>query len=290
VAHRYHGRRKTLQYLVKWKGYPASDNTWEPIDQIHAPDLLKIYHRRNPLTSIKATLVQRSNQLDYPPHHPSLLSSICTSPNLYDSAAATPVHVAPTGPTTPLNTLSTSRHIAHTSTSAPCASNGSPTVSRSDVISTTPTSSDTHPLAASAPRPCQTTLPALTYAISAPKPPSAKLPSPFISQPTYLPINDPSPAQHVDEDSLTNTTYVSMNALTTSDESKSTSANTAIFDQTGYKISPAIPSSCITARASMHRSPTTYQSQSPGDLLSRFLKHVHPSHALQTRSFNLAVG
>jgi hypothetical protein len=40
----------------------------------------------------------------------------------------------------------------------------------------------------------------------------------------------------------------------------------------------------------MHKSPATYQSRSPGDLLSRFLKHVHPSHILRTRTFDLAVG
>jgi hypothetical protein len=48
--------------------------------------------------------------------------------------------------------------------------------------------------------------------------------------------------------------------------------------------------SCITAQASMHKSLATCQSQFPGDLLSRFLRHVQPSHTLQTRSFNLAVG
>jgi RNase H-like domain found in reverse transcriptase/Integrase zinc binding domain/Chromo (CHRromatin Organisation MOdifier) domain len=31
------GRCKTLQYLIKWKGYPESDNTWEDADQIHTP-------------------------------------------------------------------------------------------------------------------------------------------------------------------------------------------------------------------------------------------------------------
>jgi hypothetical protein len=29
-----------LQYLLKWKGYPESDNTWEPIKQLHAPNLV----------------------------------------------------------------------------------------------------------------------------------------------------------------------------------------------------------------------------------------------------------
>jgi hypothetical protein len=26
-SHQHHGRRKQLQYLIKWKGYPESDNT-----------------------------------------------------------------------------------------------------------------------------------------------------------------------------------------------------------------------------------------------------------------------
>src|SRR6266446_2462921 len=43
VAHRQHGRSKQLQYLIKWKGYPESDNTWEPADQVHAPEIIKHY-------------------------------------------------------------------------------------------------------------------------------------------------------------------------------------------------------------------------------------------------------
>src|SRR6266481_5185525 len=43
VAHRQFGRSKWLQYLIKWKGYPKSDNTWEPADQVHAPELIKHY-------------------------------------------------------------------------------------------------------------------------------------------------------------------------------------------------------------------------------------------------------
>src|SRR6266436_7734072 len=43
VAHQTFGRSKCLQYLIKWKGYPESDNSWEPADQVHAPDLVKHY-------------------------------------------------------------------------------------------------------------------------------------------------------------------------------------------------------------------------------------------------------
>ena len=43
VAHRHFGQSKRLQYLIKWKGYPESNNTWEPADQVHAPELIKHY-------------------------------------------------------------------------------------------------------------------------------------------------------------------------------------------------------------------------------------------------------
>jgi hypothetical protein len=33
-----------LQYLIKWKGYPESDNTWEPVDNVQAPLLIRKYH------------------------------------------------------------------------------------------------------------------------------------------------------------------------------------------------------------------------------------------------------
>src|SRR6266403_2675999 len=43
VTHRQFRRSKRLQYLIKRKGYPESDNTWEPADQVHAPELIKHY-------------------------------------------------------------------------------------------------------------------------------------------------------------------------------------------------------------------------------------------------------
>src|SRR6266404_3338284 len=54
VTHRQFGRSKQLQYLIKWKGYPESDNTWEPADQVHAPDLIKHYHSAATHQSSKA--------------------------------------------------------------------------------------------------------------------------------------------------------------------------------------------------------------------------------------------
>ena len=41
--HRFQGRRWQLQFLLKWVGYLEADNTWEPQDQVHAPDLIQEY-------------------------------------------------------------------------------------------------------------------------------------------------------------------------------------------------------------------------------------------------------
>ena len=57
--HQHFGKNKKLQYLLKWKGYPESDNTWEPVKQLHAPDLVKQYHKRHPLNKIKSALLVR---------------------------------------------------------------------------------------------------------------------------------------------------------------------------------------------------------------------------------------
>src|SRR5258707_873898 len=60
INHRYTGRARTLQYLVKWKGYPEADNTWEPADQVHAPQLTKAYHQQHPLKDKRGRASTRS--------------------------------------------------------------------------------------------------------------------------------------------------------------------------------------------------------------------------------------
>ena len=73
--HRHHGCSRMLQYLIKWKGSPESDNTWEPADQVLAPDLLREYHKHRPLSGIKANqLVVQS-----PQHPPWILPNRLTS-------------------------------------------------------------------------------------------------------------------------------------------------------------------------------------------------------------------
>ena len=42
-------RWKTLQYLIKWKGYPESDNSWEAASNVtNAKDTISDFYRRHP--------------------------------------------------------------------------------------------------------------------------------------------------------------------------------------------------------------------------------------------------
>jgi hypothetical protein len=47
--------RRGIQYLVKWKGYPDSENTWIPASGIkHAMDLVHEFHRHHPRSQTSA--------------------------------------------------------------------------------------------------------------------------------------------------------------------------------------------------------------------------------------------
>ena len=67
-AHQSFSRSKCLQYLIKWKGYPESDNTWEDATDVHAPELTKQYHKRHPLQKIKGRLLSLFRSSPFPLH------------------------------------------------------------------------------------------------------------------------------------------------------------------------------------------------------------------------------
>jgi len=65
--HQYFGCNRTLQYLIQWKGYPDSDDTWESTADTHAPDLVKAYHKGTPLESIKAGHLSLQTPISFHP-------------------------------------------------------------------------------------------------------------------------------------------------------------------------------------------------------------------------------
>ena len=46
IGIRTFGRRREKQYRVKWKGYNAAHDSWEPASNVHAPDLIEKFHKR----------------------------------------------------------------------------------------------------------------------------------------------------------------------------------------------------------------------------------------------------
>jgi hypothetical protein len=64
---RHFGRRRRLQYLVKWEGYPDADNMWVDKDDVFADDKVREFKASNPnsATHIRSTLVAKS------PHPPT---------------------------------------------------------------------------------------------------------------------------------------------------------------------------------------------------------------------------
>ena len=67
INHRRYGRAQKLQYLIKWKGFPDSDNEWVDPAHMHASDLISKYHRKHPLDAIKATTVSSRSSLPSSP-------------------------------------------------------------------------------------------------------------------------------------------------------------------------------------------------------------------------------
>jgi hypothetical protein len=55
-------RRIVVEYLVKWRGYPDSDNSWEPASNVHADDLVRDYQQRRDVDMSESTALRRSTR------------------------------------------------------------------------------------------------------------------------------------------------------------------------------------------------------------------------------------
>ena len=53
LDHHFFGRNWKLQYLIKWKGFPDSNNEWVSPNHMHAPDMIRADHKWRPLLAIK---------------------------------------------------------------------------------------------------------------------------------------------------------------------------------------------------------------------------------------------
>ena len=50
---KHHGHPKSLKFLIRWKGYTAEEDSWEPEANLgNALELLKDYKRRNKLKDL----------------------------------------------------------------------------------------------------------------------------------------------------------------------------------------------------------------------------------------------
>jgi hypothetical protein len=47
------GQGRKMHYLIKWKGYPTVDNSWEPAENVQAKDLIKEYKEEQRKTNKK---------------------------------------------------------------------------------------------------------------------------------------------------------------------------------------------------------------------------------------------
>ena len=69
-------QRKKLQYLVKWKGYPNEENTWEPEDCLaNAKDRVTAFHKQYPSAPCRLNVKLAFVSYDNLTEHSSLSTS-----------------------------------------------------------------------------------------------------------------------------------------------------------------------------------------------------------------------
>ena len=82
------GRVHKTHYLVKWKGYPTSDNSWEPEKNLNAEELITKFRRSHKPKKTKGRRtylrMTRTAQVDSSPlsstTHPLLLTEMSSAP------------------------------------------------------------------------------------------------------------------------------------------------------------------------------------------------------------------
>jgi Chromo (CHRromatin Organisation MOdifier) domain len=66
---------RKLRYLLKWENFKAEHNSWEPWDNVHAPELIADFHRRHPGAARRIRSVEL-NSIKFRPISPTTVSGV----------------------------------------------------------------------------------------------------------------------------------------------------------------------------------------------------------------------
>jgi hypothetical protein len=86
LSSRRHGRGRKVQYLVKWKGYPDSDNEWVNWDNMHAEEALEEFRKQNPRAIMHIRRTQSTTEKPTPTLHSWIYSNTSMSQDVICTA------------------------------------------------------------------------------------------------------------------------------------------------------------------------------------------------------------
>src|SRR5258708_30969532 len=69
-------------YQIHWKGYLSVHDTWEPEDNVHAPELLQKWKNKRRPTIIRRAHITTKRQAMYQAHQITPPQQLSTPPNL----------------------------------------------------------------------------------------------------------------------------------------------------------------------------------------------------------------
>jgi hypothetical protein len=97
LGSRRHRQKKTLEYLVKWKRYSAVHNSWEPANNVHAPELLEEFYSEEPMAIRTAQIGKQIQCLSSPQDSTSSLESLSATSTSASPTKSPPITEANTG-------------------------------------------------------------------------------------------------------------------------------------------------------------------------------------------------